>query len=113
MVDDLLTRLLESEGFQWDRGNAPKLWDRHEVAPMEAEQVFFNRPLVTTADVTHSRLEPRFYALGRTDAGRRLFVGFTLRGRLIRVISARPMSRRERRVYERQEKAGKTPRAEV
>jgi uncharacterized DUF497 family protein len=43
----------------------------------------------------------RFYALGRTDGERRLFVVFTLRGTRIRVISARDMSRKERDEYQR------------
>ncbi len=47
----------------------------------------------------HSEHEERFYALGQTDVGRRLFVVFTLRGRRIRVISARDVSRKERKVY--------------
>jgi len=41
----------------------------------------------------------RFYALGQTDMKRFLFIAFTVRNNLIRVISARDMSREERRVY--------------
>ena len=100
MADEVWEELSKCEGFDWDAGNAPKIWDRHEVAPGEAEQVFFNRPLVAVPDATHSGTEPRFLALGQTDAGRRLFVVFTIRDTLIRVISARNMSRRERREYE-------------
>lgn len=51
-------------------------------------------------DARHSEAEPRFYALGESDSGRGLFVAFTIRGDLIRVISARDMSRRERQSYE-------------
>ena len=47
----------------------------------------------------------RYYALGQTDARRLLFIVFTIRDDLIRVISARPMSRRERRVYEHAKEA--------
>ena len=89
------------EGFQWDAGNSEKNWRRHEVSQAECEQVFFNQPLVVDPDVEHSRGEPRFFALGHTDASRELAVVFTLRGKLIRVISARPMSRSERREYVR------------
>lgn len=53
------------------------------------------------ADVEHSGVEPRFYALGQTDEGRLLFVVFTVRDELIRVISAGDMSRREKKEYER------------
>jgi len=92
--------LRECTGFQWDRHNSKKNWVKHRVSISESEQVFFNRPLVIADDVKHSRQESRFYALGHTDTGRRLFVAFTIRGDLIRVISARDMSRKERKVYQ-------------
>ncbi|MEK7325816.1 MAG: BrnT family toxin [Chloroflexota bacterium] len=44
--------------------------------------------------------EVRFFALGQTDAGRRLFLAFTVRNQMMRVVSARDMSRRERKVYQ-------------
>ncbi len=87
------------EGFQWDEGNADKNWHRHEVTQAEAEQAFLNRPLLVAADPAHSTQEPRYFALGRTDRDRLLVVVFTVRGSLLRVISARPMSRRERKAY--------------
>jgi uncharacterized DUF497 family protein len=68
-------------------------------AATECEQIFFNEPLVVASDSGHSQVEDRYYALGRTSADRRLFVVFTMRGTLVRVISARDMSRKERRVY--------------
>ncbi len=91
-------------GFQWDLGNARKSADKHGVQQAEAEQVFFNEPLLVLEDIDHSRSERRFHALGVTDAGRRLHVTFTLRDQdtRIRVISARGMSRRERGHYEQQ-----------
>jgi uncharacterized DUF497 family protein len=92
-------RLGECEGFQWDAGNSAKIWERHGVTPTECEELFFNRPLIVGEDERHSEHEDRFYALGQTDAGRQLFVVFTLRARRIRVISARDMSRKERKVY--------------
>ena len=76
-----------------------KNWAKHTVSQSECEQVFFNDPLVLAADPAHSAREGRYFALGQTDEGRLLLVVFTLRGSLIRVISARPMSRREREVY--------------
>ncbi len=91
---------LEScEGFDWDQGNRDKNWRRHGVTDAECEQIFFNRPLIAGKDFEHSQHEPRFYALGQTDAGRLLFVAFTISNRLIRVISARDMTRRELRKY--------------
>ena len=84
-------------GFQWDAGNARKSADKHGVSEAEAEQVFFNEPLLVVGDVKHSRSESRFHALGVTGAGRRLHVTFTLReeNTKIRVISARDMHRKE------------------
>jgi uncharacterized DUF497 family protein len=90
------------EGFDWDAGNARKSADKHGVSQVEAEQVFFNDPLLVAADTGHSIDEQRFHALGHTDEGRLLHVTFALRthGRFIRVISARPMRRKERVHYE-------------
>ena len=87
------------EGFQWDEGNSSKNWKRHQVTQTEAEQVFQNRPIVLVGDLAHSGGEARYFAFGRTEAGRLLSVVFTLRRPLLRVISARPMSRGERRGY--------------
>ena len=89
-----------TEGFQWDAGNRDKNWNTHRVRTTECEQAFFNRPLVVAEDVQHSQHEERFFALGQTDGGRRLFMVFTIRGTLIRVISARDMNRKERAVYQ-------------
>lgn len=89
--------------FEWDEGNSEKNWILHQVSRQEAEEVFFNRPLVVEDDVVHSDIEDRFYALGRTDADRLLFIVYTLRGEppRLRVISARDMEPHERREYER------------
>ena len=96
-MDDIFR---DCEGFSWDKHNLLKNWEKHGVSPAECEQFFFNQPLVTGDDPEHSKHEQRFYALGRTDAGRQLFVVFTIRKKLIRVISARDMSRKERGDYE-------------
>jgi uncharacterized DUF497 family protein len=74
-------------------------WKGHEVSDGECEQVFFNRPLLALPDEVHSRAEEQLLVLGKTDLDRRLFVVCTIRGTLIRVISARDMSRKEREVY--------------
>ncbi|WP_428491506.1 BrnT family toxin [Rhodopila sp.] len=90
------------EGFDWDAGNDRKSAQKHAVSQAEAEQMFFNDPLLLAVDERHGQTESRFHALGRTDDDRRLHVTFTLRdrGRLIRVISARDMHRKERLHYE-------------
>ena len=77
---------------------------QRRVAPEEAEEVFFNEPLVVRGDTRHSLGEKTYYALGQTDRERYLFVAFTLRGSLIRVISVRDMNRRERIAYGYHEK---------
>lgn len=100
---DIYERLAHAAGFEWDVGNTEKNWARHQVSSAECEQVFFNQPLVVALDTKHSDLEPRFYALGQTDSTRRLMIVFTLRGDLVRVISARDMSRKERKEYARYE----------
>ena len=96
---DWLAQLLECTGFQWDEGNVEKNWVKHKVSRAECEEAFFNEPLLVASDLKHSGAEPRFYALGQTDEGRLLFIAFTLRNKLIRVISAREMSRREKKEY--------------
>jgi uncharacterized DUF497 family protein len=88
-------------GFEWDEGNRDKSWRNHKVDDKEAEQVFFNNPLLVNLDEKHSFSEMRFQALGRSDEGRRLFVAFAKRGGKIRVISARDQNRKERRYYEK------------
>ena len=72
------------------------------MSASECEQIFFNRSLVAAPDLKHSQVEDRYYALGQTDAGRDLFVVFTIRRSLIRVISARDMNRKEKKEYEAQ-----------
>lgn len=91
--------LAECIGFDWDAGNEDKNWEKHKVSDAEVEEVFFNDPLVAGTDSAHSQNEPRYFVLGHTNKDRRLFVAFTLRGKRIRVISARDMKRRELREY--------------
>ncbi len=96
-----MINLLKITGFDWNDGNAQKN-EKHGVSAAQAEQVFFNAPLLLLEDVAHSQKEQRLHALGVTDEARRLHITFTLRqsGALIRVISARDMNRKERIIYE-------------
>ncbi|MEO7271669.1 MAG: BrnT family toxin [Vicinamibacterales bacterium] len=96
-MGDLPDFFSDIEGFQWDQGNSSRNWTRHRVSQTEAEQVFLNRPLVVARSPVKN--ESRQFAFGQTDGGRLLTVVFTIRGPLLRVISVRPMSRRERRGY--------------
>jgi len=92
----------EIVGFDWDPSNSRKSVKKHDVSQSEAEQLFFNVPLLLLSNSKHSLEEARYHALGKTDAARQLHVTFTLRrgGTLIRVISARDMHRKERKIYE-------------
>lgn len=95
-------QLEKCTGFQWDIGNHSKNWLSHGVNKEECEQLFFNQPLFVVDDLKHSQHEPRHYALGQTNTGRKLFIAFTVRENLIRVISARDMSKKERLYYEQE-----------
>ncbi len=86
-------------GFEWDEANKQKSWTRHKVRWEETEEVFFRLPLLVYPDPGHSQAEERFYLLGRTADDRWLFIVFTIRGNKIRVISARDMSRKERKIF--------------
>ena len=91
--------LAECVGFDWDQSNIQKNWDRHQVTPEEAEEVFFNHPLIRS-DIRHSsRTENHYYELGQTSIGRFLFTAFTIRRKLIRIVSVRDMNRREQSAY--------------
>src|SRR5688572_12441634 len=97
-MNDIIIK--ECLGFDWDWANQDKNQKKHNVSKAECEQVFFNAPLLLQEDEKHSQLEPRLYVLGKTNFNRRLFIAFTIREKLIRVISARDMSKREREIYE-------------
>ena len=88
-------------GFDWNSGNSSKSLTKHRVSTQEAEQVFADPNVHVLDDVAHSASEPRWKVYGKTPASRFIAVSFTIRGSLVRVISARPMNRTERKVYEK------------
>jgi uncharacterized protein len=98
-VLDLAALLAAVEGFEWDEGNRTKNVLSHDVTQGEAEELFFVAPLVLLEDEKHSASERRFLLFGPTGAGRLLTAAFTVRRNLVRIISVRDMSRRERRRY--------------
>ena len=98
---DIHSLLEDAQGFQWDQGNSLKNWLKHRVSEGESEQVFFNEPLLLLTDEKHSQEENRFCLMGRTDQERYLFIVFTVRKNLIRIISARDMHKKERGAYEK------------
>lgn len=88
------------EGFEWDIGNQDKNWEKHKISNIEAEQIFFNEPILIIGDKKHSTdKEKRYAALGITNYGRELTAIFTIRNNFIRIISARHMSSKERKIY--------------
>ncbi len=93
--------LPEPLSFDWDKGNIDKNLKKHNVSFKEAEEPFENEPFLISEDLKHSAKELRFQALGKTDSERLLFLSFTVRNNKVRVISARDMSRREKKIYEK------------
>ena len=96
---EISKQLSKCTNFQWDKGNMDKNRIAHEVSFSECEQAFFNLPLISFEDIKHSQKEKRYYALGKTDADRFLYIVFTVREKQIRIISARDMNKKERQVY--------------
>lgn len=92
--------LNEVTGFEWDEGNIEKNKRKHNLDKWQIEEVFFNEPLLIYEDSKHSNSEFRWYALGKTDNELKLMIVFTVRNNLIRIISARTMSKKERTYYE-------------
>lgn len=93
---NILSELIE---FEWDKGNKDKNLVKHKT---EIEQVFESKEAVVSEDEKHSQAEPRYVIFGKTQKGRKLVVGFTIRKDKVRVITARDMSRKERREYEKE-----------
>ena len=88
------------EGFEWDEGNLSKNPQKHRISNEEAEEVFFRDPWVADASRPGDN-EPRWAALGQSEGGRLLRIIFAMRGRKLRVISARPASKKETTNYEK------------
>lgn len=87
--------------FQWDSGNSEKSQKKHSVETNEAEEVFYDENIFPLGvQTTPAVNEPRFGILGRTYSGRHLHVAFTVRKGRVRIISARPMHRKEKQSYE-------------
>lgn len=90
---------MEIVRIDWDEHHLRKNVDKHGIGFREREQVFFNYPLVLKGGEGGRQEEMRHYALGRSNASKLLFVVYALRKGLVRPISFRPMSKKERRIY--------------
>lgn len=86
-------------GFEWDKSNIDKSYQKHGITSKEAEEVFLDKDLQLAVDVIHSKIEKRHTILGKTIAERILFVVFTIRKNKVRIISARKASFKERGKY--------------
>lgn len=95
---ELMSVVKQAVEFVWDQGNISKNWDKHRVTANEAEEVFFDLEKREFGDQKHSSLESRRIVVGKTKNGRILYVAYTMRGTKIRVISARDVNKRERKL---------------
>lgn len=93
--------LPEPVSFEWDRGNLDKNYRRHKIANKEAEEVFDNEFKFVFEDKKHSETEKRYGIFGQSKNGKLLSIVFTIRNNRIRIITARNMSKKERRSYEK------------
>lgn len=85
--------------FEWDPAKASANQAKHGIGFVEAATAFGDRRSLTIADPDHSTVEARKLLLGTTEGGTLIVVAFTERGARLRLISARPASRKERRTY--------------
>jgi len=88
--------------FEWDPNKDASNLEKHGISFAEASTAFFDPLSSTVLDPRHSDDEARFVLIGLTYAGRLVVVFHTDRGEAVRLISARPATRRERQAYEQQ-----------
>jgi len=86
--------------FEWDENKAARNLSKHRVSFEEAKTIFGDPLYVDFYDPDHSDDEERYLIIGESNRGRLLIVSYTERGDLIRLISARTVTRAEREAYE-------------
>ena len=86
--------------YEWDRAKAAENFAKHGVSFEEAATVFRDPLSQTGRDPDHSLDEERFVVFGVSTRGRLLVVAHAERGDTIRIISARPATPGERKIYE-------------
>ena len=96
-----MSALKEFKIFEWDQGNVKKSYKKHGVTPSESEEIFLDRDLKIIKDVKRSQKEDRFIAIGKSFRKKTLFVVYTLRKNIVRIISARIANRKERKKHEK------------
>ncbi|WP_309743498.1 MULTISPECIES: BrnT family toxin [unclassified Chamaesiphon] len=86
--------------FDWDENKAVSNLSKHGVSFEEAKTVFDDPLYVDFYDPARSDEEDRYLIVGESSQRRLLIASYTERGNLIRLISAREVTRTERKVYE-------------
>ncbi len=86
--------------FEWDKNKAELNLKKHGTSFNEAATIFGDPLAITFDDPDHSIGEHRFITFGLSRLNRLLIVSHTEREDRIRVISARRMTKRERKIYE-------------
>jgi len=86
--------------FEWDEEKAKANLAKHAVSFDEAKTVFEDPVYVDLYDPDHSQDESRYIIIGLSQQGRLLIVSYTERDAIIRLISARELTRGEREAYE-------------
>jgi uncharacterized protein len=86
--------------FDWDTNKAAKNLSKHQVSFDEAKTVFDDPLYIDFYDPDHSEAEERYLIVGRSNQGKILIVSYTEREDSIRIISARKVTKAERKVYE-------------
>ncbi len=87
--------------FDWDSGNRGKNLKKHGVTDEESEEAFFDTEKKILRDPLHSNTEERYILLGQTKQKKILFIVFTKRKHRIRIISSRPLNKKEKHLYEK------------
>jgi uncharacterized protein len=86
--------------LSWDGAKAIANIAKHGVSFHEAATAFGDPLAITYPDPDHSIGEERYITFGRSASGRLLVIAHVERGDTLRLISARPATRRERKIYE-------------
>jgi len=86
--------------FEWDRDKEKRNIKKHRISFDEAVTVFYDPLSATFSDPDYSIGEHRFITIGFSSHGRLLVVSYTERGKVIRIISARPATAPERKRHE-------------
>lgn len=92
-----IERTINNQTFQWDSDKATLNWQKHKVNFEDAALVFADENRIERYDNAHSDDEDRYITIGKVE--NILFVIYTERGEIIRLISARLATARERRDY--------------